>query len=108
MQQEKLSPQPENFKNIFCLEREWLNYRQNKAKKIDKETKEAVAVIDLDTVMPGSSLYDFGDFIRFIVKYNDFTVIIYEKSVYYSIRMSKIDPESIISYFVSRLNGFFE
>jgi len=31
---------------------------------IDNETDEAVCVIDLDTVMPGSSLYDFGDAIR--------------------------------------------
>ena len=29
------------------------------------ETGKAVAVIDLDTVMPGSLLYDFGDAIRF-------------------------------------------
>ncbi len=27
IQQEKLMPQPENFKNIFLLEREWLDYR---------------------------------------------------------------------------------
>ncbi|MDR1600256.1 MAG: aminoglycoside phosphotransferase family protein [Oscillospiraceae bacterium] len=32
---------------------------------IDDITDEAVCVIDLDTVMPGSSLYDFGDMIRF-------------------------------------------
>lgn len=31
---------------------------------LDNETGEAVAVIDLDTVMPGSVLYDFGDAIR--------------------------------------------
>ncbi len=31
----------------------------------DKETKKALCVIDLDTVMPGLSLYDFGDAIRF-------------------------------------------
>lgn len=30
----------------------------------DKNTLEAVCVIDLDTVMPGSSLYDFGDALR--------------------------------------------
>ncbi len=30
----------------------------------DKETGEAIAVIDLDTVMPGSRLYDFGDALR--------------------------------------------
>lgn len=32
---------------------------------LDEETKEGVCVIDLDTVMPGSILYDFGDSIRF-------------------------------------------
>ena len=31
---------------------------------IDTATKKAVCVIDLDTVMPGSLLYDFGDAIR--------------------------------------------
>lgn len=31
----------------------------------DKVTKECVCVIDLDTVMPGLALYDFGDSIRF-------------------------------------------
>ena len=32
---------------------------------VDKDTGEARAVIDLDTIMPGSLLYDFGDSIRF-------------------------------------------
>ena len=32
---------------------------------LDCKTGEAVCVIDLDTVMPGSVLYDFGDAIRF-------------------------------------------
>ena len=32
---------------------------------LDENTKEGVCVIDLDTVMPGSILYDFGDSIRF-------------------------------------------
>ena len=32
---------------------------------IDDETHKALCVIDLDTVMPGSVLYDFGDSIRF-------------------------------------------
>lgn len=32
---------------------------------LDAETGEPVAVVDLDTVMPGLSLYDFGDSIRF-------------------------------------------
>lgn len=31
---------------------------------IDGETDEAVCVIDLDTVMPGLALYDFGDLVR--------------------------------------------
>lgn len=34
---------------------------------IDKDTNKAICVIDLDTVMPGSSLYDFGDLIRTVV-----------------------------------------
>ncbi len=32
---------------------------------MDKQTGEGLCVIDLDTVMPGSLLYDFGDAIRF-------------------------------------------
>lgn len=32
---------------------------------MDPETGRGVCVVDLDTVMPGSSLYDFGDAIRF-------------------------------------------
>ena len=32
---------------------------------LDKETGKGVCVIDLDTVMPGSALYDYGDSIRF-------------------------------------------
>lgn len=31
----------------------------------DKDTEEGLCVIDLDTVMPGSLLYDFGDALRF-------------------------------------------
>ena len=31
----------------------------------DSDTKKAVCVVDLDTVMPGSALYDFGDAIRY-------------------------------------------
>lgn len=31
----------------------------------DKETNKGLCVVDLDTVMPGLSLYDFGDSIRF-------------------------------------------
>ena len=30
----------------------------------DRQTEEGICVIDLDTVMPGLSLYDFGDMIR--------------------------------------------
>ena len=32
---------------------------------MDKDTGKARAIVDLDTVMPGSMLYDFGDAIRF-------------------------------------------
>ncbi|MDD2502899.1 MAG: aminoglycoside phosphotransferase family protein [Clostridia bacterium] len=36
---------------------------------IDKVTGEGICVIDLDTVMPGLSLYDYGDSIRFGATY---------------------------------------
>lgn len=32
----------------------------------DKKTKEPLVVVDLDTIMPGMSMYDFGDAVRFI------------------------------------------
>lgn len=32
---------------------------------LNRETRKALCVLDLDTVMPGSALYDFGDSIRF-------------------------------------------
>lgn len=32
---------------------------------IDKATGKAICIIDLDTIMPGSLLYDFGDSVRF-------------------------------------------
>ena len=32
---------------------------------LDEKTKRGIAIIDLDTVMPGLSVYDFGDSIRF-------------------------------------------
>ena len=31
---------------------------------LDDKTGEAIAVVDLDTVMPGCALYDFGDMVR--------------------------------------------
>ncbi len=31
---------------------------------MDRETGEAMCVVDLDTVMPGLALYDFGDMVR--------------------------------------------
>lgn len=38
---------------------------------MDNKTNEGVCVIDLDTVMPGSLLYDFGDSIRFAANNGD-------------------------------------
>ena len=32
----------------------------------DRETREPVCVVDLDTIMPGLSLYDYGDSLRFL------------------------------------------
>ena len=37
----------------------------------DRYTKETLAIIDLDTVMPGLTAYDFGDAIRFGANYTD-------------------------------------
>ena len=37
---------------------------------IDRKTGEGICVIDLDTVMPGSSIYDFGDSIRYGANHN--------------------------------------
>lgn len=37
----------------------------------DKDTNETLAVIDLDTVMPGLVAYDFGDAIRFGANFSD-------------------------------------
>ncbi|MBI3925443.1 MAG: aminoglycoside phosphotransferase family protein [Armatimonadetes bacterium] len=34
---------------------------------LDEDTDEAICVIDLDTVMPGLALYDFGDLVRSVV-----------------------------------------
>ena len=34
---------------------------------LDRDTDEALCVVDLDTVMPGLSLYDFGDMVRSMV-----------------------------------------
>ena len=36
---------------------------------IDKKTGEGICIVDLDTVMPGLSLYDYGDSIRFGATY---------------------------------------
>ena len=41
IQQEKLIPQPDNFKNIFLLEKEWLEYRASKGKHTQSELDEA-------------------------------------------------------------------
>lgn len=51
---------------------------------MDAKTNKARAVIDLDTVMPGSSLYDFGDSIRFGACTNkedepDLTKVVFDK-----------------------------
>lgn len=37
----------------------------------DEESNKAICVIDLDTVMPGTALYDFGDSCRFGTNYAD-------------------------------------
>lgn len=49
----------------------------------DSDNKKAVAMIDLDTVMPGTILYDFGDVIRSTVSNSDENEINLDK-VYYN------------------------
>jgi len=36
----------------------------------DAETRKARGIVDLDTCMPGYSLYDFGDLVRFTPSYS--------------------------------------
>lgn len=59
VQQEKLAPQPENFKNIFCLEYEWMLYREKKAHKIDSEDSvfKTLPLKDLMTTKDQKALY---------------------------------------------------
>ena len=42
-----------------------VTHNDTKLNNIDCHSGEAICVIDLDTVMPGSALYDFGDAIRY-------------------------------------------
>ncbi len=37
VQQQKIKPQPQNFKNIFCLEHQWLEYRKRIGKYTERE-----------------------------------------------------------------------
>ena len=45
----------------------WVTHNDTKLNNVmlDAKTGEGVCVIDLDTVMPGSLLYDYGDSLRF-------------------------------------------
>ena len=66
-----------SFKEKACMIQEYLDkgllplrvtHNDTKCNNVafDKNTGEALAVLDLDTVMPGAVAYDFGDAIRFI------------------------------------------
>ncbi len=66
-----------SFKKEACLLQNYLDqgkiplrvtHNDTKSNNVsfDKDTKEALAVLDLDTVMPGAIAYDYGDAIRFI------------------------------------------
>jgi len=63
---------------------------------IDDETHEGVCVIDLDTVMPGSVLYDFGDMIRTTTN----------QAAEDEPDLSKIEMN--IDYFEALVNGYLE
>ena len=62
---------------------------------IDTDTNKAVCVIDLDTVMPGLSVYDFGDAIRFAAST--------AKEDEVNLDLVKVNME----YFKTFANGFF-
>ncbi|MBO7344351.1 MAG: aminoglycoside phosphotransferase family protein [Clostridia bacterium] len=66
-----------SFKQKACLLQDYLDkgelpirvtHNDTKCNNVsfDKDTGEALAVLDLDTVMPGAVAHDFGDAIRFI------------------------------------------
>jgi Ser/Thr protein kinase RdoA (MazF antagonist) len=64
----------------------------------DAETKKAVCVIDLDTLMPGYFIYDLGDMIRTFVspvseEERDVSKVIFRKNIY----------ESLISGYLSNM-----
>jgi len=56
-----------------------------------KTTRKAFAVIDLDTIQPGYSIYDFGDMVRTCCNpmpedCQDFEQIVFQKAIYESLR----------------------
>ena len=57
----------DSFRNFSCLTNTSANMSVAVTNNIliDKDTGEGICVIDLDTVMPGLSINDFGDSIRF-------------------------------------------
>ena len=55
----------EDFAQLFKDNKVACRYTKLNNVMFDNETDEGICVIDLDTVMPGLSLYDFGDSIRF-------------------------------------------
>lgn len=68
---------------------------------LDKNILKGKAVIDLDTVMPGSVLFDFGDMVRTFTSpaaedETDLTKVVFRKEIYYALK----------SGYLSELNGF--
>lgn len=55
----------ESFKNGILPKRVTHNDTKINNVMLDKDTREPVCVLDLDTIMPGYSVNDFGDSIRF-------------------------------------------
>lgn len=52
IQQQKIQPQPQNFRNIFCLEYEWLRYREHKGKYTEGEQTVYGQMLLKDLVSP--------------------------------------------------------
>jgi hypothetical protein len=68
---------------------------------LDEQTKKGVCVIDLDTVMPGLSLYDFGDMVRTVTN-----PAVEDEQDLSRVRM-RIDMfEALVRGFVGQTHGF--
>jgi hypothetical protein len=67
---------------------------------LDDKTGEPVAVIDLDTIMPGSIAYDFGDAIRFIAN-----TLLEDDPNYDGVLLDESKHEAFTKGFITQVKG---